>query len=257
MNSEKRIILFVALTFAWFVGMQYLGDALGLNPPPPPAQKPPAVAAGQAGGPQARGAQGGGAPGPARPRRVRRSPRRPRPSAPRSRWPSRRSWSSNRIGWRSSSSRPMPASSRWSRRSTRPSSRPGSRVIARSPSSVRTRSGSARNAPPSMLVTLVPTPDGKATEPEAAAATRPSRSTALPWEVVRDAEGRAVRPVTKEASNPKGAPVKGQEIRFRKTRRRARRGPDQDLPALRRGGRLRIRAGLRGPGPGPDRSPIA
>ncbi len=35
MSSEKRLVLFMALTFLSFLGIQYVMDALGLNPPPP------------------------------------------------------------------------------------------------------------------------------------------------------------------------------------------------------------------------------
>jgi len=63
MSSEKRIILFVALTFAWFLGVQYLSDALGLNPPPPPAQKRTAVAAGKSAMPKVAESKAAG-PGP-------------------------------------------------------------------------------------------------------------------------------------------------------------------------------------------------
>src|SRR3954452_7354950 len=35
MSSEKRLFLFLALTFASILGIQYLMDVTGLNPPPP------------------------------------------------------------------------------------------------------------------------------------------------------------------------------------------------------------------------------
>ena len=42
MSSEKRLFLFLVLTFASILGIQYLMDVTGLNPPPP--KKPQAVA---------------------------------------------------------------------------------------------------------------------------------------------------------------------------------------------------------------------
>ena len=68
------------------------------------------------------------------------------------------------------------------------------------------RDGRGPKRPPSMLVTLVPTPDGKAAEPEGAAADPAFAIDSLPWEVVRDDEGRAVRPVAKAAANRQGRP---------------------------------------------------
>ncbi|MHC5542944.1 hypothetical protein ACYOEI_32370, partial [Singulisphaera rosea] len=35
MSSEKRLVMFMILTFFSFLGVQYVMDVTGLNPPPP------------------------------------------------------------------------------------------------------------------------------------------------------------------------------------------------------------------------------
>src|SRR3954447_26715101 len=47
MSSEKRLFLFLALTFASILGIQYLMDVTGLNPPPRKPQFPNVAQAGK------------------------------------------------------------------------------------------------------------------------------------------------------------------------------------------------------------------
>ncbi len=209
MNSEKRIILFVALTFAWFVGMQYLGDALGLNPPPPAVPKPPAGAAVPPVVPKTTEPMPA-EPGPGQARAgaavaAKDTAASPAISLARS---SELVLKSDRLqvqleqahaGVESVVSLLYEAEFEAGKLRHRPLTLVGARdEVGRGP-----------KLPPSMLVTLLPTPDGAAVDPASA-------TDSVVWEVVRDADGRAVRPVTREASNSKGAPVKGREIQFRK-----------------------------------------
>ena len=179
MTSEKRIILFVALTFAWFVGVQYLGDALGLNPPPPPVQKRPAVAAGQPATPkpaEPKAAEPGPGQAPADAAVAEKAPAERPAVAPAE--PSELVLKSDRLevqleqahaGVESVVSLQYEAEFE----DGKPRHRPLTLVGAR-------ENGLGPKGPPSMLVTLVPTPDGKRPSPRGRPVTRPSRSMRSP-----------------------------------------------------------------------------
>jgi len=216
MNSEKRIILFVALTFAWFVGIQYLGDALGLNPPPPPAKKAPAIAADQPAVSKPEEPKQA-EPGPGRAPQgaaVAGKPPAERPAVALAE-PSELVLKSDRLevqleqahaGVDSVVSLMYEAEFEAGKPRHRPLTLVGARELGRGP-----------RRPPSMLVTLLPSADPKGITPEGAASNPAFELDSLPWEVLRDAEGRAVRPTDKGGASPKGASVQGHEIQFRKS----------------------------------------